>query len=185
MHVLMSLWLPILASAVFVFIASTIVHMALPAWHKGDFRKIPHEEQVMAALRPFAIPRGDYMVPDADGGREMRTPEFKAKMQRGPVFIATFMSGEMAIGKSLFLWFVYVFVISYFAGYVGAHAGAFSRGPVHSRRLVGITAFLGYSGALCQASIWLQKSWGATLRSMLDGLVYAVITAATFAWLWH
>jgi len=184
MSVLLSLWVPIVASAVFVFIVSSVIHMALP-WHKGDFRKIPNEDQVMNALRPLNIPRGDYMVPRCDSMKDMRTPEFRAKRQQGPVFTATFMSGEMAMGKAMFLWFVYLLVISYFAAYVGAHAGALSPVVVHSRRIIGITAFLGYGGALCQQSIWFQRSWCTTIRSLIDSIVYAAVTAATFAWLWH
>jgi hypothetical protein len=184
MHVLLSLWLPIVASAVLVFIVSSFIHMALP-WHKGDFRKIPNEDQVMDALRPLNIPPGDYAVPRCDSMKEMKSPEFKAKRQRGPVFMATFMSGEMAMGKSMVLWFVYVLVISYFAAYVGAHAGAMSAGAIHSRRIIGITAFLGYGGALCQASIWFQRPWCTTIRSLIDSVVYAAVTAATFACLWH
>jgi hypothetical protein len=171
-------------SAVFVFVVSSIIHMALP-WHKCDYRKIPNEDQVMDALRPLNIPRGDYMVPRCDSMKEMRTPEFKAKTQRGPVFTATFMSGEMAVGKSMLLWFVYLLVISYFAAYVGAHAGALSRFAIHSRRIVGITAFLGYGGALCQNSIWYQRSWGTTIRSLIDSVIYAAVTAATFGCLWR
>jgi hypothetical protein len=89
------------------------------------------------------------------------------------------------MGKSLIQWFVYLLVVSYFAAYVGAHAGAFSPGPIHSRPLVGLTAFLGYGGALCQASIWFRKSWATTARSLVDSAVYGAVTAATFAWLWH
>jgi hypothetical protein len=184
MQVLLGLWLPILASAVFVFVVSCIIHMVLP-WHRGDYRKIPSEDQVMDALRPFNIPPGDYAVPRCDSMKEMRTPEAKAKRLRGPVFFATFISGEMAMGKSMFLWFVYLLVISYFAGYVGAHAGNVGAVAVHSRRIIGITAFLGYGGALCQASIWFQRSWCITIRSLIDSLVYAVVTAATFGWLWR
>jgi hypothetical protein len=184
MHVLLSLWLPILASAVFVFIVSSIIHMALP-WHKGDYRKLPHEDQVMEALRPFNIPCGDYLVPRCDSMQEMKTPEFQAKRQRGPVFVATFMKGEMAMGKSLALWFGYLLVISYFAGYVGAHAGAFGAVAVHSRRIIGVTAFLGYGGALCQQSIWFQRSWATTIRGLIDSAVYAALTVVAFAWLGH
>ena len=38
---LAALWLPILLSAVIVFIASSIVHMAMP-WHKNDYPRIPN-----------------------------------------------------------------------------------------------------------------------------------------------
>lgn len=184
MTVLLSLWLPILASAVFVFVISSVIHMVLP-WHKADYRKLPNQDQVMDALRPFNIPRGDYLVPLCDSMKEMKTPEFKAKRQKGPVFIATFLSGEMAIGKSLVLWFVYCLVISYFSAYVGAHTSGFGPFSIHSRRIIWITAFLGYGGALCQASIWFQRSWGTTTRSLIDAGIYAAATAATFGWLWH
>ena len=184
MSVLMSLWLPILVSAVFVFVISSVIHMFLP-WHKGDYRKIPDQDKVMDALRPLNIPPGDYMVPRCDSRADLRTPEFKAKMQSGPVFMATFMKGDMAMGRSMLLWFVYLLAISYFAAYVGAHASILSPAGAHSRRLIGITAFLGYGGALCQASIWYRRSWGTTIRSLIDSVIYAAVTAATITWLWH
>jgi len=49
-----ALWLPILLSAVIVFVASSIIHMLLPI-HKSDYRKLPDEEKVMDAT-PFAPP---------------------------------------------------------------------------------------------------------------------------------
>ena len=58
MSVVAALWLPILLSAVLVFVASSIIHMASP-WHKSDYPKMPNEDGVMDALRPFAIPPGD------------------------------------------------------------------------------------------------------------------------------
>lgn len=184
MTVLLSLWQPILVSAIFVFAVSCVIHMVLP-WHKGDYRKIPNEDQVMDALRALNIPNGDYMVPSCESMKDMKTSEFKAKRQRGPVFMATFMSGEMAIGKSMVLWFLYLLVISYFAAYVGAHAGAFGPFAIHSRRIIGITAFLGYGGALCQQSIWYKRSWCTTIRSLIDSAIYGAVTAVAFAWLWR
>ena len=40
-----ALWLPILLSAVIVFVASSIIHMVLPV-HRGDYRKLPEEDRV-------------------------------------------------------------------------------------------------------------------------------------------
>lgn len=57
-----SLLMPILLSAVIVFVASSILHMVLP-FHRSDFRKLPSEDGAMEALRRFNIPPGDYMVP--------------------------------------------------------------------------------------------------------------------------
>ncbi|GEM_PF-4617789 len=64
MEMVLSLWLPIVLPAAAVFIASSFVHMVLP-FHKGDMSKLAREDEVMAVLRPSAIPPGDYAVPCA------------------------------------------------------------------------------------------------------------------------
>ena len=61
---IVSLWLPILISAVVVFIISSILHMVF-TYHNSDFKKIPSEDQVMDDLRKYNIPPGDYMIPNA------------------------------------------------------------------------------------------------------------------------
>jgi hypothetical protein len=185
MTVLQHLWLPILLSSVFVFLASSIIHMALQAWHRSDYGKLPDEAKVMDALRPFGLPPGDYMVPNCADGAEMRTPEFQEKLKKGPVMMVTVMpNGMMNVGKSLVLWFVYLVVISFFAAYVTCHALGADTLFRHVFRFAGITSFLGYTTALWQMSIWYRRSWLTTIKSTIDGVFYAAITAATFAWLW-
>ena len=39
-----ALWLPILVSAVLVFVASSVIHMATP-WHAGDYRSVPDADR--------------------------------------------------------------------------------------------------------------------------------------------
>jgi len=73
MTALSSLWLPILVSSVFVFVASSLIHMLLP-WHKGDYRKVPDQDRVMEALRPFGIAPGDYMLRAARTCRRCARP---------------------------------------------------------------------------------------------------------------
>ena len=51
-------------------------------------------------------------------------------------------------------------------------------------RVAGTTAFLGYAAAQVQDSIWKGQPWGVTLKHVLDGLIYALLTAGTFGWLW-
>src|SRR6266581_3856444 len=63
-----ALWLPILVSSVAVFVVSSVIHMMSP-WHKSDYPKLANEDQVMDALRRFAIPPGDYFVPRPMGKR--------------------------------------------------------------------------------------------------------------------
>ncbi|MBT8479282.1 MAG: hypothetical protein KJO06_10200, partial [Gemmatimonadetes bacterium] len=85
---MLSLWLPILLSAFVVFVASSIIHMAL-GYHNSDFAKLPDEEGVMDALRPFSIPPGEYHMPKADNMKQMGEPEFVAKMEAGPMAMMT------------------------------------------------------------------------------------------------
>jgi len=181
---LLMLWLPILLSAVIIFILSSIIHMMSP-WHKSDYPQMPQEDKVMDALRPLNIPPGDYVVPRPSSREEMRSPEFKDKMKKGPVIMFTvFPNGPSSIGTSLVLWFLFLVVIGFFTAYVAGRTLAISADFLHVFRLTGVTAFLGYSAALWQMSIWYRRAWMITIKATVDGLIYALLTAVTFAWLW-
>ena len=180
---LSALWLPILLSAVLVFVASSLIHMASP-WHKSDFPKMANEDQVMDALRPLAIPPGDYFFPRPGQREDMKSQAFAEKVKRGPVVLMTVMPGGMAMGPSLMMWFLYVVVISAFAAYIAGRA--LPPGAVYLQvfRFAGATAFIGYSAALWQMSIWYRRAWLTTIKSTVDGLIYASLTAGVFGWLW-
>jgi hypothetical protein len=181
---LYALWLPILLSAVIVFVASSIIHMALP-WHKSDYAKLPNEDRVMDALRPLAIPPGDYMIPRPSSREDMRSPEFAEKLKKGPVIVATVIpNGPMSMGRSLILWFLYLVVVSFFAAYVAGRALPVGAQYLRVFRFVGATAFIGYAVALWQMSIWFRRAWSTTIKATVDGLIYALLTAGTFGWLW-
>jgi hypothetical protein len=181
---LLSLWMPILLSAVIVFVVSSIIHMLTP-WHKGDYPKVPDEDKVMDALRPFNLPPADYMMPRPASMADMNSPEFLEKRKKGPVMMFTvFPSGPVSMGSSLLGWFVYSVVIGAFAGYLASRTVPVGAPYLRVFRVVGTTAFLGYAGALAQMSIWYRRAWGTTIRSTIDGLVYAMLTAGTFGWLW-
>lgn len=181
---LLSLWLPVVLSAAAVFLASSLIHMALP-WHKNDLRRLAKEDEVRAALRPFAIPPGDYAVPLAGSMAELKAPEYAAKLKEGPVaFLTVVPNGPQPMGRSLSLWFLYALLVNLVAAYVASRAlpaGAPFRAVL---RFAGCTAFCGYSLALLQNTIWYRRNWGMTLRSMADGLVYALICGALLGWLW-
>ena len=181
---LLALSLPILLSAALVFVVSSGIHMMSP-WHKSDYPKLSNEDRVMDALRPLAIPPGDYMLPRPSSREEMRTPQFTEKFKKGPVLMLTvWPGGSMGMGKQLGQWFVYAVVVGVFAGYVAGRALP-SPAPFWSVfRFVGATAFVGYSLALWQMSIWYRRSWLTTTKATVDGAIYAVLTAATFGWLW-
>ena len=178
-----SLWLPILLSAVFVFFASWVAHMLLPH-HRTDFRKLPSEDDVQDALRRFNLPPGDYMLPCGSGPASMKDPAFLEKMKKGPVVLMTVLKpGPVNMGKNLLQWFVYCVVVSAFAAYVASRAAA--DGPyLQVFRFAGATAFFCYSVALWQDSIWHARAWSTTVKNTFDGLIYALLTAGTFGWLW-
>lgn len=179
-----ALWLPLLLSAVLVFVASSIVHMVLPL-HKNDYRKVPRQDEVMEALRPFAIPPGDYMMPRPEGMADLKNPEFLEKMKRGPVAMMTIMpGGNPGMGAQLAQWFVYCLVVGLFAGYVASRALPPGAHYLQVFRFVGTVAFVGYAMALWQSTIWYKRSLGTTIRLNIDGLIFALLTAGTFGWLW-
>ena len=181
---LFTLWLPILLSSVIVFVVSSVIHMVLP-WHKSDYPKIPNEERFMDALRPLAVPPGDYMVPRPSSTQEMRSPEFAEKMKRGPVMVLTVMpNGPFAMGQNLVLWFLYSAVVGILAAYVAGTALPAGAPYLRVFQFVSVTAFIGYSVALWQMSIWYRRAWRLTFKATVDGLIYALLTAGTFGWLW-
>ncbi len=178
------LLLPILLSSVFVFIVSSIIHMVLP-WHKGDYPKLQNEEKVMDALRSLNIPDGEYIAPRVESTKEMSSPEFKEKMKNGPVFILNILgSGSTSMGKQLAFWFLYSVVIGIFCAYIAGRALPAGANYLHVFRFAGTTAFLAYSAALWQEWIWWRKPFSITLKNSIDGLIYALVTAGTFGWLW-
>jgi len=181
---LASLWLPILLGAVLVFIVSSIIHMVLP-YHRNDFGPVPREDDVAAALRPFAIPPGDYMLPRAATAKEMQTPEFQNRLKQGPVIAMTvFPNRVFTMGKSLALWFVYCLIVGIFAGYVASRTLDPGTEYLQVFRVTGTVAFTGYGLALVQGSIWMGRRWSTTLKSVADALVYGLVTAGAFGWLW-
>ena len=177
------LWLPILVSAVFVFIASSVIHMASP-WHKSDYPKLANEQQVMDAMRPLGVPPGDYFVPRPANREEMRSQTFLEKTRQGPIMLFTIMPPGMSMGRNLALWFVYCVVVSIFAAYIAGRAVPPATPYLQVFRFAGATAFIGYSAALWQMSIWYRRAWTTTIKATIDGLIYAGLTAGAFGWLW-
>ncbi len=181
---IISLWLPILLSAVAVFILSSIIHMVL-RYHSSDFSKVPDEEKVMDDLRKYNIPPGEYSMPRAADMKDMSSPEFVEKMKKGPVMMMTVMeNGPANMGTSLFLWFVYSIVVSIFAAYVAGRALGPEAHYLAVFRFVGVTTFIGYSLAQWQNSIWYKQKLSTTIKNTIDGLIYALFTAGIFGWLW-
>jgi hypothetical protein len=178
------LWLPILLSSVIVFIASSIIHMALK-YHDNDYRKLPDEAAAADALRKLNIPPGQYILPRASNMKEMNSPEHIEKLKRGPVGIVhIWPSGKPEMAKYLVQWFIYVLVVGVFSAYVAGRALGAGSHYLAVFRFVGVTAFCCYVVGGLQESIWWRRPLSMTLKNSIDGLLFALLTAGTFGWLW-
>lgn len=180
----LSLWLPIVLSAVAVFFVSSIIHMLL-RYHNTDYAPVPDEDGVMDALRPFNIPPGDYALPRPKDMADMKTEPYQAKWRKGPVVFFTVMDNRnFGMGAQLLYWFIYSLAISLFAAYVAGRALGPGAEYMTVFRFASVTAFLGYGGALWQNTIWYKRKVSTTLKSTFDALLYGLLTAGFFGWLW-
>ncbi len=181
---LTALWLPIVLSAVAVFVASSIIHMVLK-YHNSEYRQLPDEDAVLGAMRNGKIAPGFYSFPYAASMPEMGTPEMIEKSTQGPVGTANINpSGPPAMGKHLLQWFIYCIAVGVFAGYLASRTLAPGTDYLQVFRIVGCSSFLAYSFAHFSDAVWKMKPWSMTFKHAFDGLVYGLLTAGVFGWLW-
>jgi hypothetical protein len=181
---LMALWLPIVLSTVFVFIASTLLHTVIP-WHKGDFVPVPDEAAARRALGPLAIPPGDYLMPYCSSTKEMGSPEYLEKLREGPVVLMTVRpNGVTSMGPTFVYWLVFLLAVSVVAACIAGNALAPGAESARIWRFAGLTAFAAYGFGSWPESIWFGRKWSSAVKATVDAVIYAVITAATFSWLW-
>jgi hypothetical protein len=180
---LAALWLPILVSAVMVFIASSIMHTVLP-YHRGDYRQLPDEDKILAVLRGAGLARGLYIFPFGTH-KDMKAPAMQEKYKLGPVGMMTvFRVGPPAMPKFLAQWFAYCLIIAFFVAYLTGHTVAPGAPYLAVFRVAGTAAFLAYGLGQLSNAIWKGQSWGMTTKEVVDGLVYGLLTAGAFGWLW-
>ena len=175
------LWLPIVLSAVLVFVASAILHMVLP-FHHSDYDKLPDEDALLDALREQKAGAGNYFAPHAVGAEARESEEVKAKLERGPLVFATVIP-HIAMGKQLVSWFVFCLAIGFYVAYVASFTVPADADYKAVFRLTSTIAFLGYAGASASESIWMGRKWSATIKRLVDGLVYSLLTGGVFGWL--
>jgi hypothetical protein len=179
-----SLWGPILLSAVLVFFTSSIIHMVLK-YHKKDYTRLPNEDAVRAAFRGASPAPAQYIIPYCAEMSQMKSPEMQQKYVEGPVAVLNIMRpGVPNMGKSLTQWFVFSLVLSLFIAYVAAHAIPAGAPYLQVFQIVGAVGFLAYGATQVQQSIWWGKPWRNTWKDVFDGLLYGLVTAGTFGWLW-
>lgn len=178
---IMSLWLPIIVSAVVAFIAGSVIWMAMP-WHKREWQKTPDEEALRAALK--GCPPGMYTVPNCNDQSEFKQPEMQQKFVEGPqAFITVVPSGLPKMGGKLVTMFVYNLVVAVVCAYMVSRTLTVDADYLAVFRISGTVAFIAYGMAYVQESVWFGRQWSSTLRTFLDALIYAVLTGGVFGWL--
>lgn len=179
----MSLLLPVALSAVAVFVLSMVIHMT--PWHRGDYVRLPDEDGVMSALRPFNIPPNDYMVPHPGSGEYMKSKEYDDKQNAGPVVVMTVIpAGPWKMGKLMGTWFLFIVVV---AASVACVVGTFLP-PGGGKHMVfhhiAVITFLSYAMGAVPLSIWYQRKWSTTFRYAVDSLLFALATGWIFSMMW-
>lgn len=178
-----ALWLPIVLSAILVFVVSSIIHMLLP-WHKADFKRFAAEDEALETLRQLNLGPGDYAAPMADTIAEMNSAEYRQKVERGPQIVLTVLPPGNSLGRNLVAWFVYLIVIGVFSAYIAGITQGPGADYMNVFRITSTMAFAGYALGIWQNWIWYSRDIGATFRSTVDGLVYALLTGGVFGGLW-
>jgi hypothetical protein len=178
------LWLPIAVASALVFLVSSVLHMVL-TYHRLDYKKLPDEEGLLEPLRRAALPPGLYHFPWCATSKEMGSPEMQERFRRGPVgFVSLYPSGPPKMGKFLGLWFVFCVLVSVFVAYLTGRALVHGAIYLAVFRFAGATAFMAYGVSHVADSIWKGQPWSNTFRALADGLVYSLVTAGVFGWLW-
>lgn len=179
-----ALLLPAVLAAALVFIASSLIHMVI-RWHKSEYRTFPNEDEVRAAINRSSPTPGKYVLPFCQDGKEMATPEMQRKYNEGPnVVMYVRENGPVQLGPFLGKWFVYSLVVSMLAAYLARATVAPGAEYLQVFQVTGAAAWLAYAWAIPSDSIWMGKRWSSTFVYMIDGLIYAALTAGAFAWLW-
>lgn len=181
---LMSLWLPMLLSAVCVQILSTIAWVFSPH-HKSDFAKLPDEDGFLQAVRSQSLSPAQYVFPYAMERADQQNPQVIEKFTQGPVGLLTvFPAGLPNIGPKAGLSFVFYAFVSLAAGYLASRTLAPSAEYLSVFRVTGTVAFMSYVGATFPEAIWFGTPWKRVWKTVGDGLIYSLVTAGVFGWLW-
>ena len=175
------LWLPILVSAVIVFIASNILWMVIPFWHHKDYSHLPQSDAVVASLKD--APSGQYMVPSMNWGK--MTDEQKEAVQKGPGGLLLLRNPmQFSMGGALGGYFLFNVIVIAIIAYVGSFSLGIGAKYSQVFRVIASAGVLGYSFHTVSDSIWYGRPWSSTIKFIIDGIIYGLLIAGTFGWLW-
>jgi hypothetical protein len=185
MNLLLALWLPILLSAVAVFVISSFVHMVLK-WHAPDYAGFSNEDAVRAAIRAGNPKPGRYVVPFCKDMKDMGSEAMVKKYHEGPIGqIVIGPNGAPNMGKYLATWFVWTLIVAIVAAFVVSQI--FGLDPSRARaasKLVGTITFIAHGFGTVSESIWGMRPWSSSVKYLVDAALYGLGAGLVFYWLW-
>ena len=152
---------------------------------KSDYRGLPDEEAARQALQPQELAPGLYNIPNLASRAAMKEPENQRKFAEGPVaFMTVLPKGDPAMARQMVTTFVYFLVAGAAVAYVTGRALGPGAESMAVFRMAGAVAWLLYGWGRVLESVWFGLPWSQQVKQLFDALLYALVTAAVFSWLW-
>jgi hypothetical protein len=181
---LIQLWMPIVGSAVVAWFASGLIHIVLK-YHNSDFQKLANEDEVAEAVGRGSPKLGLHLFPHCADMSEMANEDMQDKFKKGPVaMLIIFPNGMPNMGKYLGQQFAFFLGGSILIAYCAAFALPPGADFMTVFRVFTAIGFLAYGWATIPFSIWFGFQWSISVKYLIDALIYAMVVAVTFAWLW-
>jgi hypothetical protein len=181
---LLQLWLPILVSAIGVFLASSLIHMVFK-WHNSEYKALPNEDAVRSVLNAAKLEAGLYSTPHCTDMKEIETEAMQQKFREGPVALITLRApGAPAMGRYLVQWFLLNLVVAALGGMLALQTMGIHAHPHYAGHFIGLFSLFVYGCGSVQESIWMGRPWSATVKNLLDALIYGTVSAIAFWQLW-
>ena len=181
---LMQMWLPIVVATFLAWIGSFVIHVAIK-YHNHDYKKLPNEDEVMDAVRKGSPGLGIHTFPFCTDMSAMKDEAVQNKFKNGPVGMLTvFPDGMPNMGKAVIqqiLFFLFGCTLIAYCASLALQTGA---DYMSVFRFVAAVGFLTFGWGVIPFAIWYGHPWSTTARYLLDALIYGLLVAGTFAWLW-
>lgn len=181
---LIDLWMPILLGAFLAWVASAMIHMALK-YHNSDYKQLPNEDEVVAAIGRGAPSPGVHSMPYCSDMKGMGEPAMQARFTNGPVaFVTVFPNGMPKMGKLIGQQMLFFLIGCVLIGGCAAQVLPPGAAPMAVFHLIAPVGFLAFGWGVVPFSIWYGHAWSTTAKYLLDALIYGLVVAGCFAWLW-
>lgn len=180
---LLALWMPIALSGVVCFFASFVLWAATP-WHKPDMKVFPDQDAADRAFAGLGLAPGHYAMPQPRDREDCKSEAFQDRYKRGPWLSVMVQKGMPNMGKNMALSVGVFLVISLGVAYVAGLSLSPGADYLRVFRVCGSVALLAYGFGGMINGVWFGKPMGWVVRDFVDAVIYAMLTAGFFGWLW-